>query len=100
MLPADRLAIASAQFQGLLIDSLPFLLIGSLISAIARWFRPGGHWLGRLPSHPLLGPLPGAGLGIALPGCECGNVPVTRRVMVGGAPFHAILGFLCSWGTG
>ncbi|MEA5412654.1 permease, partial [Synechococcus sp. BA-120 BA3] len=71
-----RLATAWALFQGLLIEALPFLLIGVLISAGARWFAPGGRWLRRLPSHPLLGPLTGAALGFALPACECGNVPV------------------------
>jgi hypothetical protein len=91
---AARLATAWALFQGLLIEALPFLLIGVLISALARWFSPGGRWLRRLPAHPLLGPLTGAALGFALPACECGNVPVARRMMVGGAPIGTALGFL------
>ena len=89
-----RLATAWALFQGLLIEALPFLLIGVLISAGARWFAPGGRWLRRLPSHPLLGPLTGAALGFALPACESGNVPVARRLLSGGAPLGAGLGFL------
>jgi uncharacterized membrane protein YraQ (UPF0718 family) len=91
---ATRLATAWALFQGLLIEALPFLLIGVLIAAAARWLSPGGRWLRRLPEHPLLGPLAGAGLGFALPACECGNVPVARRMLVGGAPLGAALGFL------
>ena len=93
MSPA-RLATAWALFQGLLIEALPFLLIGVLISAAARWCAPGGQWLRRLPSHPVLGPLSGAALGFALPACECGNVPVARQLLVGGAPLGAALGFL------
>ena len=89
-----RLATAWALFQGLLIEALPFLLIGVLIASAARWLSPGGRWLRRLPTHPLLGPLAGAGLGFALPACECGNVPVARRMLVGGAPLGAALGFL------
>jgi hypothetical protein len=65
-----------------------------VISALARWFAPGGGWLRRLPAHPLVGPLTGAALGFALPACECGNVPVARRLMVGGAPIGTALGFL------
>lgn len=91
---APRLATAWALFQGLLIEALPFLLIGVLIAGLARWFSPGGRWLRRLPTHLLLGPLAGAGLGFALPACECGNVPVARRMLVGGAPLGAALGFL------
>ena len=90
----ERLATAWALFQGLLIEALPFLLIGVVISALARWFAPGGGWLRRLPAHPLVGPLTGAALGFALPACECGNVPVARRLMVGGAPIGTALGFL------
>ncbi|MFN5162564.1 MAG: permease [Cyanobacteriota bacterium] len=91
---AIRLANAWALFQGLLIEALPFLLIGVLISALARWLSPGGGWVRRLPSNPLLGPLTGAGLGFALPACECGNVPVARQLLVAGAPLGAALGFL------
>lgn len=90
----QRLATAWALFQGLLIEALPFLLIGVVIAALARWFSPGGSWLRRLPGHPVLGPLTGAALGFALPACECGNVPVARRLLVGGAPVGTALGFL------
>jgi uncharacterized membrane protein YraQ (UPF0718 family) len=85
---------AWALFQGLLIEALPFLLIGVLISSLARWLAPGGRWLRRLPGHPVLGPLSGAALGFALPACECGNVPVARRLLVAGAPLGTALGFL------
>ncbi|MFQ6538086.1 MULTISPECIES: permease [Aphanothece] len=89
-----RLATAWALFQGLLLEALPFLLIGVVIAALARRFAPGGGWLRRLPSHPVWGPLSGAALGFALPACECGNVPVARRLLVGGAPVGTGLGFL------
>jgi uncharacterized membrane protein YraQ (UPF0718 family) len=89
-----RLATAWALFQGLLLEALPFLLLGVLIAAAARWLAPDGRWLRRLPSGPLLGPLGGAALGLALPACECGNVPVARRLLAGGAPLGTALGFL------
>ena len=72
------LATAWAIFQGLLIEALPFLLIGVAIASLARWLAPGGRWMQKLPRHPVLGPLTGAALGFALPACECGNVPVAR----------------------
>ncbi|MEB3234124.1 MAG: permease, partial [Cyanobacteriota bacterium] len=83
-----------ALFQGLLIEALPFLLIGVLLASLARWLAPGGRWVQRLPNHPLLGPLSGAALGFALPACECGNVPVARRLLADGAPLGSALGFL------
>ncbi len=92
--PLERLATAWAVYQGLVIEAMPFLLIGVTIASIARWLNPGGAWLQRLPSHPLGGPLTGAALGFALPACECGNVPVARRLLAGGAPLATALGFL------
>ena len=89
-----RLNTAWALFQGLLLEAVPFLLIGVLIASLARWLSPGGAWLRRLPAHPIGGPLSGAALGFALPACECGNVPVARRLLVGGAPVGTALGFL------
>ena len=89
-----QLATAWAIFQGLLLEALPFLLIGVGIASLARWLAPGGAWLRQLPTHPLLGPLTGAALGFALPACECGNVPVARRLLAGGAPVATALGFL------
>jgi len=91
---AQRLATAWALFQGLLMEALPFLLLGVVIATAARWLAPGGRWVRQLPSHPLLGPLTGAGLGLALPACECGNVPVARRLLAVGAPVGTALGFL------
>ena len=41
-----------------------------------------------------MGPLSGALLGFALPACECGNVPVARRMIAVGAPLGTALGFL------
>jgi len=94
ILVAQRLATAWALFQGLLVEALPFLLLGVVIATVARWLAPGGRWLRNLPGHPLLGPLTGAGLGLALPACECGNVPVARRLLAAGAPMGPALGFL------
>ncbi len=88
------LATAWAIFQGLLVEALPFLLIGVAIASLARWLAPGGRWMQKLPRHPVLGPLTGAALGFALPACECGNVPVARRLLAGGAPLGTALGFL------
>jgi uncharacterized membrane protein YraQ (UPF0718 family) len=88
------LATAWAIFQGLLIEALPFLLIGVALATLARGFDRRGRWLQRLPKHPVLGPLSGALMGFALPACECGNVPVARRLLGSGAPVGTALGFL------
>ena len=90
----QRLANTWAIFQGLLIESLPFLLLGVAIAALARWLVPQAAWVRRLPRNPLLAPVVGALLGFALPACECGNVPVARRLLASGAPLGTGFGFL------
>ena len=88
------MATAWAIFQGLLLESLPFLLLGVLIAGLARWLVPQGTWIERLPKNPVLAPITGALMGFALPACECGNVPVARRLLASGAPLGTAFGFL------
>ena len=89
-----RVATGWAIFQGLLIEALPFLMLGVTIAGLARWLVPQSAWVRRLPRHPLLAPIVGALLGFALPACECGNVPVARRLLASGAPLGTGFGFL------
>lgn len=68
-------------FGSLLIQALPFVLIGALAASLIEVFVPLGtlEKLARLP-RPLQ--LPAAGLaGIAFPICECGSVPIARRLI-------------------
>jgi len=68
-------------FGSLLIQALPFVLIGALAAALIEVFVPVGtlEKLAKLP-RPLQ--LPAAGLaGIAFPICECGSVPIARRLI-------------------
>ena len=53
----ERLATAWAIFQGLLLEAIPFLLLGVLIAGLARWLVPQSAWVSRLPSNPLLAPI-------------------------------------------
>ena len=67
-------------FGSLLVEATPFILLGAFVSAAIEVFVPTSAFahLGRLP-RPLQ--LPAAALaGIAFPVCECGSVPVARRL--------------------
>ena len=83
-------------FVAITVQAIPFLVLGTLLSgAIAALVPPG--WLAQhLPSRSILA-VPVAGLaGAALPGCECGSVPVAGRLMASGAPPAAATAFLLS----
>jgi uncharacterized membrane protein YraQ (UPF0718 family) len=90
----EKLSTAWAIFQGLLLEAIPFLLLGVAIAGMARWLVPQTAWVHRLPKNPLLAPITGALMGFALPACECGNVPVARRLLASGAPMGTAFGFL------
>ena len=90
----DHLSTSWSVFQALLLEAVPFLLIGVALATLARHWLPSGPVLQCLPDHPLLGPLTGAVMGFALPACECGNVPVTRQLLASGSPLPTAMGFL------
>jgi uncharacterized membrane protein YraQ (UPF0718 family) len=90
----EKISTAWAIFQGLLLEAIPFLLLGVAIAGFARWLVPQNAWVQRLPKNPVLAPITGALMGFALPACECGNVPVARRLLASGAPMGTAFGFL------
>ncbi|MGQ0670413.1 MAG: permease [Actinomycetota bacterium] len=81
-------------FGSLLIQALPFVLIGALAAALIEVFVPVGT-LERLAQLPRPLQLPAAGLaGVAFPICECGSVPVARRLMAKGLMPSAAITFM------
>lgn len=78
----------------LLIQALPFVLIGALASATIEVFVPMGM-LERLAELPRPLQLPAAALaGVAMPICECGSVPVARRLATKGLLPSAAVTFM------
>jgi uncharacterized membrane protein YraQ (UPF0718 family) len=68
-------------FTSIVVEALPFVLLGALVSALIEVYVPEKAFarVGRLPL-PLQ--LPAAALGgFAFPVCECGSVPVARRLI-------------------
>jgi uncharacterized membrane protein YraQ (UPF0718 family) len=76
---STRLAGAALTFVSLVAESLPFLLVGALISTLlsGRWATRVLVGAGRHPRlAAALAPLAGA----ALPLCDCGLLPIARRL--------------------
>jgi uncharacterized membrane protein YraQ (UPF0718 family) len=81
-------------FTSIVIEALPFILVGALASAAIAVFMPRGSlgWISRLP---LALQIPGAALGgFAFPVCECGTVPVGRRLIARGVEPGAAIAFM------
>ncbi|MDG4665313.1 permease [Mycobacterium sp. 236(2023)] len=88
------IATAATVFCGIFVQALPFLALGVIISgAVATFVTPDrlARWLPRRPAAAILA----AGVGgAALPGCECGSVPIARRLFGEGTVGAAALTFM------
>ena len=81
-------------FTSLVVEALPFVLMGALVSAAIEVYVPESAFA-RLARLPLPLQLPAAALGgFAFPVCECGSVPVARRLISKGLHPSAGLAFM------
>jgi uncharacterized protein len=88
------LATACTVFCGVFIQAFPFLVLGVVVSGLIAAFAPAerlARWLPRRAGPAILAAAVG---GAALPGCECGSVPVARRMFSDGALGAAALTFM------
>src|ERR1700686_1226842 len=80
-----KLSVAATVFCGVFVQALPFLVLGVVLSGLIAAFVNAerlSRWLPRRPALAIA--VAGVG-GAALPGCECGSVPVARRLFGAGA---------------
>jgi uncharacterized protein len=81
-------------FTSLVVEALPFVLMGALVSAVIEVYAPP-RLIARAANLPLRLQLPVAALGgFAFPVCECGSVPVARRLIAKGMHPAAGLTFM------
>jgi uncharacterized membrane protein YraQ (UPF0718 family) len=94
ILDVPKLRTASTVFVAVCVQALPFLVLGVVISGAIAAFIPASVLRKALPRSEILA-VPVAGMaGVALPGCECASVPVSRRLMQQGVPSSVALAFL------
>ncbi|MCL7428891.1 permease [Streptomyces sp. YS415] len=83
-------------FTAIAVQGVPFLLLGTVVSAAIGAFVPERVFTRLLPRNPALAvPVAGAA-GVVLPGCECASVPVADSLMRRGVAPAAALAFLLS----
>ncbi|MBT2665009.1 permease [Bacillus sp. ISL-4] len=83
-------------FISILIESLPFILLGVLISGIIQMFVSEEMIAKIIPKNPILAVLSAIGAGVFFLACECGIVPITRRLIAKGVPLSAAIAFMLS----
>lgn len=90
----NQLSNAFTLFLSLLVEAMPFLLLGVLLSSLLLFFVDERKLIAALPRNPFLAAIAGSCAGFLFPVCECGNVPVVRRLLIQGAPAPVAIGFL------
>jgi hypothetical protein len=83
-------------FISIFLEAAPFLLIGVLLSSFMQWFVSEEMVRKLTPKNPVGGVLVADLLGVIFPICECGMIPVVRRLMNKGMPAYIAVTFILS----
>jgi uncharacterized membrane protein YraQ (UPF0718 family) len=81
-------------FLEILIEAFPFLLLGTLGSGIVEVYFSKSDFAKIIPDNKLAAAVMGAGLGLFFPVCECGVIPMARRLVRKGLPVSTGITFL------
>jgi uncharacterized protein len=81
-------------FSSIVVEALPFVLLGALVSGAIAVYVPN-RFFERIARLPVGLQVPGAAFGgLAFPVCECGSVPVARRLILRGVHPAAGVAFM------
>jgi uncharacterized membrane protein YraQ (UPF0718 family) len=76
------------------IEAMPFLVIGALLSSAIEVFVSTERLLSIVPKSLVGGLALGISAGFVLPTCECGVVPIVRRLINKGVPPYIALAYM------
>ncbi|WP_417899227.1 permease [Bacillus haimaensis] len=81
-------------FLSIVIEAVPFILLGVFASALIQTFVSEEKIKKFLPKNAFAAIIPAAILGAIFPICECAIIPVVRRLIKKGMPLHVGVVFL------
>lgn len=81
-------------FLSILIEAVPFILLGVFVSALIQTFVTEQHIQKLIPKNPYMGIGVVLFMGVIFPVCECAIIPVVRRLIKKGLPLHLGVVFL------
>jgi uncharacterized protein len=91
---SDAVSGAVVVFVSITVEALPFVLLGALVAAAMAVLVPDRVFT-RIADLPRALQVPGAAIGgMAFPVCECGSVPVARRLALRGLDQSASVAFM------
>ncbi|MDN4073805.1 permease [Fictibacillus terranigra] len=81
-------------FISILIEALPFVVLGVFMAGMIQIFVSEELVARVMPKNPILAVLFASFLGALFPACECGIVPIVRRLVSKGVPIYAGIAFM------
>ena len=84
----------SYAFISVLLEGVPFILLGTLLSGLIEQFLPARVMTRLLPRNAFAAVCLGGVLGVVFPMCECGIVPVIRRLIAKGLPVSSAVAYM------
>lgn len=81
-------------FLSVLLEGVPFILLGTILSGVIDEFLPSKVMVRYLPRNVFLGVCVSGAMGMVFPMCECGIVPVIRRLMRKGLPVSNAIAYM------
>ncbi len=81
-------------FISIVIEALPFILIGVIFSGIIQVFISEEMIAKLMPKNTISAILVASLLGAIIPACECGIIPITRRLILKGVSVPAAVAFM------
>ncbi|MGG5359066.1 MULTISPECIES: permease [unclassified Enterococcus] len=90
----DSVLQMSTIFLSIVIEALPFVLLGCIISGALQVYLTPERVQKWLPKNRVLSILMGSVLGFFFPSCECGIVPIVHQFVKKGVPVHTAFSFM------
>ena len=90
----DFVSDLAISFVAIMIEAVPFMLVGSLLGGLIETFIPQEMVSRTLEGRRNTAVFAAAALGVVFPVCECAIVPIVRRLLRKGIPLSAAVAFL------
>ena len=93
---SESILYAMTNTVSIFIEASPFLLLGSILSSLIEIFVPEGFFERHNPDNRILSLIYGLFMGILLPTCECGIIPIVKKLSAKGISTRTVIVFLLS----
>lgn len=90
----DKFQVFSTYAVAIFLEAAPFLLLGAFFSSFIEVFLPPDKAKRFIPRAIIPQMIMGMSMGMFFPVCECGNVPVARRLIRKGFPLSLVITYM------